>query len=203
MSGFTETQVADRLAIQDLVGHALAPQPRDLLLVEADELGIAHRQRLPFVDADDVAPALLATVELIERDEGGAMPGHEVEAAFVERDRVRLIAEARIDFSTFNGPVGDLAEIKRFLANSLPFFTRTQHMMGLPHIEIDGDTAHARTSCTNPMVSTKPDGTTSVWLIGLWYDDDLVRTPDGWRFIARNQIRSYTLTGLTDTPLGA
>jgi hypothetical protein len=110
---------------------------------------------------------------------------------------------ARIDFATFSGPVGGLAEVKEFLRNSLPFFTRTQHMMGLPHITIDGDTAHARTSCTNPMISTKPDGSVSVWLIGLWYDDDLVRTADGWRFSARTQIRSYTVTGLNDTPLGA
>jgi ketosteroid isomerase-like protein len=107
-----------------------------------------------------------------------------------------------IDFSTFNGPVGGLAEIKTFLGASLPFFTRTQHMMGLPLIDIDGDTAHARTSCNNPMISTKPDGTVSVWLIGLWYDDDLLRTEDGWRFSARNQIRSYTILGLNDTPLG-
>jgi hypothetical protein len=111
--------------------------------------------------------------------------------------------DARIDFSTFNGPIGDLAEVKTFLGASLPFFTRTQHMMGLPTITIDGDTAHARTSCSNPMISTKRDGSVSVWLIGLWYDDDLVRTPDGWRFSARNQIRSYTITGLNDTPLGA
>jgi hypothetical protein len=53
------------------------------------------------------------------------------------------------------------------------------------------------------MISTKRDGSTSVWLIGLWYDDDLVRTDDGWRFSARNQIRCYTLTGLVDTPMGA
>jgi hypothetical protein len=112
-------------------------------------------------------------------------------------------ADARIDFATFNGPVGGLPEVKEFLRPSLPFFARTQHMMGLPHITVDGDSAHARTSCTNPMISTKPDGTTSVWLIGLWYDDELVRTPDGWRFNVRTQIRSYTLTGLTDTPLGA
>jgi hypothetical protein len=111
--------------------------------------------------------------------------------------------DAQIDFSTFNGPVGDLTVIKAFLGSSLPFFTRSQHMMGLPLIELNGDTAHARTSCNNPMVSEKPDGRTSVWLIGLWYDDDLVRTADGWRFKARTQIRSYTITGLTDTSLGA
>jgi SnoaL-like domain len=111
--------------------------------------------------------------------------------------------DARIDFSTFNGPVGNLADTKAFLASSLPLFDRSQHMMGLPLIEIDGDTARARTSCNNPMVSTRPDGTTSVWLIGLWYDDELLRSSDGWRFSARTQIRSYTITGLSDTPLGA
>ena len=45
-------------------------------------------------------------------------------------------ADARIDFTTFNGPVGDLAEIKAFLAASLPFFAHSQHMMGLPYIEL-------------------------------------------------------------------
>lgn len=150
-AGYSPAEVADRLAIQDLIG-------RYALLVDGGD----------FDALDDL-----------------------------------FTAEARIDFSTFNGPVGDVAEIKAFLGASLPFFTRTQHMMGLPTITIDGDTAHARTSCNNPMISTKPDGTVSVWLIGLWYDDDLVRTNDGWRFSARNQIRAYTITGLTDTPLGA
>jgi SnoaL-like domain len=112
-------------------------------------------------------------------------------------------ADAVVDFATFNGPVGHLAEIKEFLGNSLPFFSRTQHMMGLPHITIDGDTAHARTSCNNPMLSTARDGSTTVWLIGLWYVDELARTPDGWRFTSRVQERCYTLTGLTDTPMGA
>lgn len=111
--------------------------------------------------------------------------------------------DAQIDFSTFNGPVGGLAQIKTFLGSSLPFFTRTQHMMGLPHITVDGDRAHARTSCSNPMISTKPDGTVSIWLIGLWYVDDLVRDESGWRFASRTQVRSYTVTGLTDNPMGA
>jgi hypothetical protein len=151
VSGFAAPEVADRLAIQDLIAHYA-----DLI----------DGQRFDALD-DLFTP------------------------------------DATIDFSTFNGPVGSLGEIKKFLGDSLPFFARTQHMMGLPHIEISGDTAHARTSCTNPMISTKSDGATSVWLIGLWYDDDLVRTGQGWRFSARKQIRSYTLTGLTDTPLGA
>jgi SnoaL-like domain len=149
--GFSHQEVADRLAIQDLIArYAVVIDNRDF----------------------DALDAL-------------------------------FLPDAQIDFSTFNGPVGDLAEIKTFLAASLPFFTRSQHMMGLPLIDLAGDTAHARTSCNNPMISEQPGGKTSVWLLGLWYDDDLVRTADGWRFSARNQIRSYTVTGLTDTALGA
>jgi ketosteroid isomerase-like protein len=150
MSPFAETEVADRLAIQDLIGR--------------------YAVHIDSADFDAL------------------------DALFTD--------DARIDFSTFGGPVGDLAAIKTFLGASLPFFTRTQHMMGLPLIDIDGDTATARTSCSNPMVSTAADGSTSVWLIGLWYDDELRRTDDGWRFSARTQVRSYTITGLSDTPLG-
>ena len=53
------------------------------------------------------------------------------------------------------------------------------------------------------MVSTRRDGTQEVWLIGLWYDDELQRTAQGWRFSSRKQTRCYTLTGLTDTPMNA
>ena len=35
------------------------------------------------------------------------------------------------------------------------------------------------------MVLADADGTDKVWLIGLWYDDELVRTADGWRFASR------------------
>lgn len=110
---------------------------------------------------------------------------------------------ARIDFSTFGGPVGELAAVKVFLGATLPGFTRTQHLMGLPAVEVRGETATARTPCTNPMVPPGRDGKDQVWLIGLWYDDEFVRTDAGWRFSARVQERCYTVTGMTDTPMNA
>lgn len=110
--------------------------------------------------------------------------------------------DARIDFSAFGGPCDTPAGIKAFLQESLGLFARTQHMMGLPSITLDGDSARARTSCTNPMVLDNADGTTSVWLIGLWYDDEFTRTTDGWRFTSRKQERCYSVVGLQDTPLG-
>jgi hypothetical protein len=109
--------------------------------------------------------------------------------------------DARIDFTAFGGPAGDLATVKAFLEDALAGFRRTQHMMGLPAITLDGDRATARTSCNNPMVLDNGDGTTSVWLIGLWYDDEFTRTSEGWRFTSRRQERSYFLTGLKDATL--
>jgi hypothetical protein len=108
--------------------------------------------------------------------------------------------DARIDFTAFGGPAGDLASIKVFLREALGGFKRTQHMMGLPAITLSGDRASARTSCNNPMVMDGANGETSVWLIGLWYDDEFVRTSGGWRFASRKQERNYFITGLKDAP---
>jgi hypothetical protein len=110
-------------------------------------------------------------------------------------------ADARIDFTAFGGPAGDLLSTKEFLRDALGGFRRSQHMMGLPAITLDGDRATARTSCNNPMVIDGADGETSVWLIGLWYDDEFVETADGWRFASRTATRCYSVVGLTDTPL--
>jgi len=112
-------------------------------------------------------------------------------------------ADARIDFSAFGGPTDTPAGIKQFLRESLGLFARSQHMMGLPNITLNGNRARARTSCTNPMVMENPDGSRSVWLIGLWYDDEFERTTDGWRFTSRKQERCYSVIGLKDTPLGS
>jgi hypothetical protein len=110
--------------------------------------------------------------------------------------------DAVIDFTAFGGPAGNPVEIKAFLSDSLGLFSRTQHLMGLPVVTVDGDRASARTPCNNPMVLTEPDGATKVWLIGLWYDDELVRTESGWRFASRRQERCYSVVGLPNTPLG-
>lgn len=111
-------------------------------------------------------------------------------------------ADAHLDYTATGAIAGDLATMKRFLADALAGFVRSQHMLGLPTVSVDGDRARAHTPCHNPMVLDNGDGTTSVWLIGIWYDDDLVRTDAGWRVSHRRLRRAYALTGLADTPLG-
>lgn len=114
-----------------------------------------------------------------------------------------FVPDARVDFSAFGAPVMTPAELVDFLAGSLGIFRRTQHLMGLPVVDLDGDSARARTSCLNPMViDAEAPPNAAVWLIGLWYDDELRRTASGWRFTSRAQDRCYTVTNLRDTVLG-
>src|SRR5580658_4474540 len=61
-------------------------------------------------------------------------------------------ADAVIDYSAMGGISGGLDDIKTYLARTMPMFASTQHMMGLPVIDIDGDRATAVTICHNPMV---------------------------------------------------
>jgi hypothetical protein len=148
------------------------------------------------------------TVDRVSRDDWVAVAdliaryAHVVDSGDFDRLDPLFAPDAQIDFSAFGGPVGSLGDIKEFLRSSLGIFRRTQHLMGLPLIDLDGDYASARTSCTNPMVIDDPDGSTKVWLIGLWYVDELVRTESGWRFTSRRQERCYSVVGLSDTPLG-
>ena len=111
--------------------------------------------------------------------------------------------DARLDFTSFGGPNGGLADVKAFLTASLGMFASTQHMMGLPAIALNAHTATSKTSCHNPMVMEGPDGKRQAWLIGLWYDDELVKTADGWRIASRTATRCYAVLNLNDTALSA
>ena len=95
--------------------------------------------------------------------------------------------DAVLDFRDTGGIRGTVAEHQEFNAKVLTGFASTQHVMGLPTIVVDGDTATSRSICFNPMVVNDE----KVFFVGLWYDDQLVRTPAGWRFASRVQQKAY------------
>jgi ketosteroid isomerase-like protein len=66
-----------------------------------------------------------------------------------------------------------------YVTGALGRFGRTQHLIGNQEISIDGNTAHMR-SYVQATHELAGDAET---LVILWavYDDDLVRTPDGWK----------------------
>ena len=108
---------------------------------------------------------------------------------FDELDAI-FTADAYIDYRDTGGIDGQYPQIKAWLAETLPaFFERNAHMLGLPAIKLAGDTATARTFCFNPMVlkGDKP----KVMQVGVWYDDEFVRTADGWRISRRVEIKLY------------
>lgn len=97
---------------------------------------------------------------------------------------------ARIDYTAFGGIAGDLAEAKAFLAQMMPMFAVTQHMLGLPEITLSGDEARSVTPCHNPMVLGESSGG-GVMVCGLWYHHRLVRTPAGWRIAALHEEKVH------------
>lgn len=99
--------------------------------------------------------------------------------------------DAWIDYSAFGGSAGNLADTKKFLAESMPMFRSFQHMVGTSQVRIEGDTAHVKTICHNPMVMPVRDDKVQVFYCGLWYVDEMVRTADGWRIRKRTEEKSY------------
>jgi hypothetical protein len=100
--------------------------------------------------------------------------------------------DAHIDYSAFGGSSGDLAATKEFLAQSMPIFTKTQHMLGLPSITIDSDRARAVTPCHNPMLLGSGKEA-KVMVCSLWYHHELVRTESGWRIARLSEERNFMI----------
>ena len=90
--------------------------------------------------------------------------------------------EARQDIGSWD----DLDGLVRFMVEAHAGMGPTQHRVTNAAITLDGDRATARTYVD--MVGMAPDGASGVNSIG-WYDDELVRTHDGWR-IARRRHRT-------------
>ncbi len=101
-------------------------------------------------------------------------------------------ADAYIDYRAMGGIDGRYPEVKAWLSEVLPAFANYAHMLGLPSIQVNADTrdtATARTFCFNPMVFAGEKPVTM--LLGLWYDDEFVRTAQGWRMSRRVESKCF------------
>lgn len=99
--------------------------------------------------------------------------------------------DATIDYSETGGAKGTVGEIKAWLPIAMERFPMFQHMVATTKLTLEGDKATSRTILFNPMTYRKPDGEDQVFFIGLWYRDELVRTPDGWRISSRYEEMAY------------
>ena len=104
---------------------------------------------------------------------------------FDDLDRV-FTPDAHIDYTELGGIAGAYPDVKAWLAKVLPNFPAYFHMLGNFDIRIDGDTASARTILFNPMKLGDDD---QIMFCGLWYDDEFIRTADGWRMTRRVETK--------------
>lgn len=107
-----------------------------------------------------------------------------VDAGRFDALRAVFTADARIDYSATGGIAGDLDEIISWLGEVLPAFSAYCHFLGNVDISLNGDAATSRTLCLNPMQT--PDRST--FLLAIYYDDEWVRTVDGWRITSRTLV---------------
>lgn len=100
--------------------------------------------------------------------------------------------DAYIDYSSSGGIKGPLPEVKQWVAQIMPIFPMTQHLVMNKVITIQGDTATARTALFNPMGVSDGKGGLSLFFEGGYYRDKFVRTPQGWRIAERVEESAYS-----------
>jgi 3-phenylpropionate/cinnamic acid dioxygenase small subunit len=97
-----------------------------------------------------------------------------------------FLPDAWLDYSSNpGGAVGHYPEIRAWLEKSLAPFPVTQHLVTNIDATIDGDRATCRTMVYNPMGAATREGPLHFFFLGGRYDDELVRTADGWRIAKR------------------
>ncbi|HKP40390.1 nuclear transport factor 2 family protein [Mycobacterium sp.] len=107
---------------------------------------------------------------------------------FDDLDRV-FTPDAYIDYRAMGGIDGRYPEVKAWLAQVLPNFPAYAHMLGNFDVRIVGDSASSHTICFNPMVLGGEQN--QILFCGLWYDDEFVRTSDGWRMSRRVEAKCF------------
>ena len=70
-------------------------------------------------------------------------------------------------------------------------FPSHQHLNANIQIEVKGDEASGRVMCLNPQEINLPDGGSQIFMCGLWYVDQYLRTDRGWRMRERVEEKSY------------
>ena len=105
-----------------------------------------------------------------------------------------FVADADIDYVSSGGIAGKYPEVRAWLEKALAIFSVTLHSLSNSEITLDGDRAEGRTLVTNPMSMHDAEGQQTIFTVYAYYEDELVRTGDGWR-IARRYERQALLDG--------
>ena len=111
--------------------------------------------------------------------------------------------DAHLDYTSAGGIAGGYAEVRAWLEKALAAFPMTVHAVTNSVVELKGDAATVRTLVTNPMGFPNEDGSLHLFTVGAYYNDQMVRTDDGWKIRERIEEQAYmdgTLPGALQIP---
>jgi hypothetical protein len=94
--------------------------------------------------------------------------------------------DAEIDLSDFGVPAKRYPAYRAWLATLSPSMPRAQRVTGGLRLALRGDEATTRVPVVC-YVTVVRDGVESLTTTGIFYDDRLRRTADGWRIVARRE----------------
>lgn len=100
--------------------------------------------------------------------------------------------DAFVDYESAGGIKGKRPEVRAWLEKTLLMFPMTQHVVGNRVVEIDGDSATARSVFYNPMGLPQGDAPNILFFDGGYYNDKLIKTQDGWKITQRIEESSYS-----------
>jgi hypothetical protein len=126
-----------------------------------------------------------AIMDLYDRQLAGA------EAWDFEAYDTTFAPDARIDLRDFGQPVRAYPDYRDWLASLRPVMVHAQRVTGGLRLDLDGDRATTRVPVVC-YVTMEIDGLRNLTCTGLFYNDALARTPEGWRIVARYEELSWS-----------
>lgn len=108
-----------------------------------------------------------------------------------EFERLRNIFQPDATFNIAGVPFVGIESIIAKISASLSPLDDSQHLISNHQITVNGDTATARCYLQAQHVRRAAEGGPNFIFAGR-YEDDLVRTPEGWRIAKRSLIHMWT-----------
>ena len=110
--------------------------------------------------------------------------------------RTLFVPGAIVDYTEEGGVRGSIDEAIAWFQKAMAAFTASQHFVTNRRVAIDGDTATAHAYIFSPLGAPNGNGGLALVFAGGSYEDELQRTPDGWRFKTRTIRASWFHVGL-------
>lgn len=113
-----------------------------------------------------------------------------------------FLPDAQLDYRAAGGVAGSYPDVKVWLAEVLPMFQATQHLVLNRAVVLDGDRARSTAAFLNPN-QLMVDGEPWIFTVGGTYHDLLARTEHGWRIARRVEETHWwdrPMPGLPATP---